>query len=63
MFQNIQKSSFSEHPLKKYNVENFLETWILGSIPVTLRNGVVIDLSLATFQNTNRKYFAWFRHH
>ena len=61
MFQNFQKSSFSEHPLKKYNVGNFLETWILDSIPVTLLNGFMIDLSLATFQNTNRKYFAWFR--
>ena len=59
MFQNFQKSSFSEHPLEKYNVGNFLETWILDSIPVTLLNGFMIYLFLATFQNTNRKYFAW----
>ena len=26
MFQNFQKSSFSEYPLKKYNVGDFLET-------------------------------------
>ena len=32
MFQNFQKSSFSEHPLEKYNVGIFLETWILDSI-------------------------------
>ena len=59
MFQNFQKSSFSEHLLKKYNVGNFLETWILNGIPVTLLNGFMIDLFLETFQNTNRKYFAW----
>ena len=59
MFQNFQKSSFSEHLLKKYNVENFLETWILNGIPVTLLNGFMIDLFLETFQNTNRKYLAW----
>ena len=59
MFQNFQKSSFSKYLLKKYNVENFLETWILGSNSVTLLNGFMIYLFLATFQNTNRKYFAW----
>ena len=58
MFQNFQKSSFYEHPLKKYNVGNVLETWILDSIPVTLLNGFMISF-LATFQNFNREYFAW----
>ena len=50
---------FSKHPLKKYNVWNFLETLILDSIPVTFLNGFMIYLFLATFQNTDRKYFAW----
>ena len=57
MFQNFQKDSFSEHSLIKYYVGNFLETWILDSIPVTLLFGFIMDFFLATFQNTNRIYF------
>ena len=56
MFQNFQKRSFSEHPLKKYNVGVFQRR---NSIPVTLLNGFMIHCFLATFQNSNRKYFAW----
>ena len=37
MFQNFQKSSFSEHPLKKYNVGGFLETWIVFLYFIKLR--------------------------
>ena len=59
MFQNFQKSSLFEHPLKEYNVSNFLETWILGSNRATLLNGFMIYLFLATNTNTSRKYFAW----
>ena len=59
MFQNFQKSSLFEHPLKEYNVRNFLETWILGSNRATLLNGFMIYLFLATNTNTSRKYFAW----
>ena len=57
MFQNFQKGSFSEHSLIKYYVGNFLETWILDSIPVTLLFGFMMDFFLANFQNTNRIYF------
>ena len=57
--ENFFLGMFSKHPLKKYNVWNFLETLILDSIPVTFLNGFMIYLFLATFQNTDRKYFAW----
>ena len=56
---NLWLLKWCKNSLKKYNVGNFLETWILGSNPVTLLNDFMIYLFLATFQNTNTKSFAW----
>ena len=57
--KNFQKSSFSEHPLKMYEV-SFLERLVASNNFITLIKWLYYRLFYGKlFHNTQRKHFSW----